>query len=316
MKRVNNTIRALAMVLLVCMLLTTVVFAAETGSAWLNVEESKAGKTTTAVIMADVAVTDGLVTITYDSDALTYKGLTVNGTKVAMHAVNADEPGTVKIAWVAPVEAEKDNNGKGKDKDKKDPWMIKVEFTGRSDAITVNGEIYTADGTAISLHTLDTSILKAAVETAKSLDKKDYTDASYKAVKDALKEAEKVLADSAATQEQIDQAAASLTAALDALESKNKPGKPEPEKPTKPEPEKPGKPEPEKPVKPEPEKPAKPGKPGKAAASETLNTIDEYNASMEAATLNASAEAEVSLLDQVVDFLTDLFGADKEGVQK
>ena len=33
MKRVNNTIRALAMVLLVCMLLTNVVFAAETGSA-------------------------------------------------------------------------------------------------------------------------------------------------------------------------------------------------------------------------------------------------------------------------------------------
>ena len=295
MKRVTNTIRVLAMVMMVCMLLTTVVFAAPTGSAWLNVEESKADRTTTAAIMADVAVTDGLVTITYDSDALTYKGLTVDRTKVAMHAVNADEPGTIKISWVAPLENKKGNNGKGQNK--KNP-LIQVEFTGSSKEITISGDFYTADGTVISLKALDTSALEELIAFAESLEKKDYTGPSYNAVKKALKNAQKILDDSKATQAEIDEAAQALQDALDALESKEKP-KPEPEKPTKPEPEKPTKPEPEKP------------KPGKAAASDTLT------ASAETDTLNASGtDTAPTLMERVVDFLFGWLNTNKEGVQK
>lgn len=219
MKRVTNTIRVLAMVMMVCMLLTTVVFAAPTGSAWLNVEESKADRTTTAAIMADVAVTDGLVTITYDSDALTYKGLTVDRTKVAMHAVNADEPGTIKISWVAPLENKKGNNGKGQNK--KNP-LIQVEFTGTSDEITISGDFYTADGTVISLAALDTSALEELIATAESLNKKDYTSPSYNAVKKALKNAQKLLEDDNVTQEEIDEAAQELKDALDNLEPNKK----------------------------------------------------------------------------------------------
>ena len=219
MKRVTNTIRVLAMVMMVCMLLTTVVFAAPTGSVWLKVEESKAGRTTTAGIMAEVAVTDGLVTITYDSDALTYKGLTVDRTKVAMHAVNADEPGTIKISWVAPLENKKGNNGKGQNK--KNP-LIQVEFTGTSDEITISGDFYTADGTVISLAALDTSALEELIATAESLNKKDYTSPSYNAVKKALKNAQKLLEDSDVTQEEIDEATQDLKDALDNLEPNKK----------------------------------------------------------------------------------------------
>lgn len=65
----------------------------------------------------------------------------------------------------------------------------------------------------------DNSELKAAVEAAKQLKEKDYTKESYKAVKSALKSAEKVLKDKNATQAQIDAALEALNAAVAALEA-------------------------------------------------------------------------------------------------
>ena len=210
MKRVNNTIRALAMVLLVCMLLTNVVFAAENGSAWLAVTESEADQTTTAVIAADVAVTDGLVEITYDSSVLTYAGLTVNETCVAMHAVNADQPGTVKISWVAPGAVDA-------------AWILKVLFTGADKNVTLTGSIHDASGAEVTLtdapeaEKVDTTGLEAALETAKGLYKANYTTYSFRAVEKAMKTAEAVLADPDATQAEVDAAEQALVKAMNNL---------------------------------------------------------------------------------------------------
>ena len=205
MKRVNNTIRALAMVLLVCMLLTNVVFAAETGSAWLTVTESAADQTTTAVIAADVAVTDGLVEITYDSSVLTYAGLTVNEACVAMHAVNADQPGIVKISWVAPAAEEA-------------AWILEVLFTGVDKNITMTGSIHDESGAEVALiEKVDTTGLEAALATAKGLYKDNYTAYSFKAVEKAMKTAEEVLANPDATQSDVDAAEAALVKAMDNL---------------------------------------------------------------------------------------------------
>ena len=205
MKRVNNTIRALAMVLLVCMLLTNVVFAAETGSAWLTVTESAADQTTTAVIAADVAVTDGLVEITYDSSVLTYAGLTVNEACVAMHAVNADQPGIVKISWVAPAAEDA-------------AWVLEVLFTGVDKNITLTGSIHDENGAEVALTELvDTTALEAALATAKGLYKDNYTAYSFKAVEKAMKTAEEVLANHDATQSDVDAAEAALVKAMDNL---------------------------------------------------------------------------------------------------
>ena len=205
MKRVNNTIRALAMVLLVCMLLTNVVFAAETGSAWLTVTESDADQTTTAVIAADVAVTDGLVEITYDSSVLTYAGLTVNEACVAIHAVNADQPGIVKISWVAPAAEEA-------------AWVLEVLFTGVDKNITMTGSIHDENGAEVALIELvDTTGLEAALATAKGLYKNNYTAYSFKAVEKAMKTAEEVLANPDATQSEVDAAEAALVKAMDNL---------------------------------------------------------------------------------------------------
>ena len=205
MKRVNNTIRALAMVLLVCMLLTNVVFAAETGSAWLTVTESAADQTTTAVIAADVAVTDGLVEITYDSSVLTYAGLTVNEACVAMHAVNADQPGIVKISWVAPAAEDA-------------AWVLEVLFTGVDKNITLTGSIHDVNGAEVALiEKVDTTGLEAALATAKGLYKDNYTAYSFKAVEKAMKTAEEVLANPDATQSDVDAAEAALVKAMDNL---------------------------------------------------------------------------------------------------
>ena len=102
--------------------------------------------------------------------------------------------------------------------------------------------------------TTDVTELKDAVEEAKKLNEKDYTKESFKAVKTALKDAEKVLKSKKATQAEIDEALAELNEAVEALEVNapaTKPGKHEKEE----KPAKPSKPE-------EEEKPAESTKPG------------------------------------------------------
>lgn len=213
MKRVKKTIRALALMVLVCMLLSTTVFAVDNGSAWLNVMESTAEDTTTAVVAADAAVTDGLIEISYDSTVLTYVDVTVNDAVVAMHAVNADEAGKVKISWVAPEAYAADGAA----------WLIQVRFSGleESSTITLSGTMNDADGNQIQQgENLDTTGLKAALETAKGLYKDNYTHRSYKAVETAIALAEKVLADPAATQSAVNAAEETLNNAMASLECK------------------------------------------------------------------------------------------------
>lgn len=70
------------------------------GIAWISVNTS--GNGTTAVIMTNTSLTDGLLTLTYDSSVLTYAGVETAEAYVAMYSVNPDEEGVVRISWVAP----------------------------------------------------------------------------------------------------------------------------------------------------------------------------------------------------------------------
>ena len=106
MKSVKRFARMMALAVAVCMLLTLSVFATETGSVWAT-ESSAEGKATAAVMGSGV-VTDGVVEMTYDADALSPEDLQVNDAYVAMYSVNAEEPGVIRIAWVAPGEIEID----------------------------------------------------------------------------------------------------------------------------------------------------------------------------------------------------------------
>lgn len=138
MRHVKNSVRVLALVVMVCMMLTMGAFAAENGKVWVT--DASADGSTVALIMTDSTVTDGVVTLTYDASKLTYEGIECNAQYVAMHAVNADEEGIVKISWVAPGEYDIDEAD----------WLIQVNFSGTSRKnMTLEGTVTGAEiGTA------------------------------------------------------------------------------------------------------------------------------------------------------------------------
>ena len=211
MKAVNKLLRLLALVLIMSMMLATVAFAAETGKVWISVTESDAE--TVALIVTDTTVTDGLVKVTYDPEVLTYKDVKVNSQYVAMHSVNAEEPGTVLIAWVAPEAFEADGSAL---------TLIEVLFEGVQEENTLEaaGVAQDAEGNEIAIGSVDTSALEEAIAKTEELKEEDYTEESWKALEEAKEAAEAVLEDPTATQSEIDEAAEALEEAIAALEEK------------------------------------------------------------------------------------------------
>lgn len=209
MKNVTRAVRTLMLAALICVLLVTAVSAASEGSVWLNTTETS--EDTAVFVVTDTMVTDGLVEISYDSTKLTYEEVKVNEDRVAMYAVNADTAGTVKISLVAPEAYETDGSG---------IWLIQVCFSGTEEksSVALTGAVNDAEGNAVALaENLDTSEPGKAVQKAEELDAGKYTEESYAAVQEALKEAEAVLADPAATQAEVDAAAKALNDAIAAL---------------------------------------------------------------------------------------------------
>ena len=121
MKSVKRFARMMALAVAVCMLLTLSVFATETGSYWAT--ESSAEGEAYAAVMGSGVVTDGVVEMTYDADALSPEDLQVNEEYVAMYSANAEEAGVIRIAWVAPGEIEID----GED------WLFQLTTTGETE---------------------------------------------------------------------------------------------------------------------------------------------------------------------------------------
>ena len=128
MKSVKRFARMMALAVAVCMLLTLSVFATETGSYWAT--ESSAEGEAYAAVMGSGVVTDGVVEMTYDADALSPEDLQVNEEYVAMYSVNADEAGVLMIAWVAPGEIEID----GED------WLFQLGTIGETEEDPTEGE--------------------------------------------------------------------------------------------------------------------------------------------------------------------------------
>lgn len=210
MKRAKKTARTLVLAILICMMFVCTAFAAEDGSVWINTVDSSTGEGTVAAIVTDTTVTDGLVELTYDSDALTYQGVTVDEQYVSLYAVNADTDGVVKISWIAPGAYETDGSG---------ICLIQVHFSGKAgDAPAITGTVNAPDGSAVTItQAPDTTELKKATLEAEGLNKDLYTEESFAAVEEALENAEAVLADPGASQSEIDEAVKALQDAMDAL---------------------------------------------------------------------------------------------------
>ncbi|MDO4327427.1 MAG: pectinesterase family protein [bacterium] len=127
----------------------------------------------------------------------------------------------------------------------------------------------------------DMSKLSAAIESAEALEESDYTEESWKAVKEAIEAAKAVMESETATQEEVDSAAAKLSEAVSALEKK-------PEEPV--EPEEPI--EPEEPV--EPENPVTPTEPSDSDDSDDSEDLDSYT---ENKTTESSGNADNDMID-------------------
>lgn len=211
MRNVKRMLSLLILAALIGTMMTTAVLADENPGVWLSVTEDPQTGTVTARIVTNTAVTDGLVKLSYDSNALIYSALAVNSDCVAQHSVNPNEAGAVKIGWVAPGEYTADGTGL---------TLMTVTFTG-TDASTLEltGTVHNAEGLQISLVEIRTGALEAAIGSAEALDPTAYTPESWAAVADALTAAKAVLADPTATQAEADTAAAGLNAAIAALQT-------------------------------------------------------------------------------------------------
>lgn len=140
MKKVKQAAYSLLLLVLFSALLAVPAFAADEDLVW--VELTKTSGATTAQILTDTTVTDGVVELTYDSSALSYKGVTVTEAYVAMYSVNAEEEGVVRISWVAPGEYAPNAEGAS---------LIQVEFEGeaKKNSVAMTGSANNAAGESV-----------------------------------------------------------------------------------------------------------------------------------------------------------------------
>ena len=205
MNCVKKTVRMTRILVLICRMLASTVCAASEGSVWFNPVQTD--NQTTVYVVTDATVTDGLIEVIFDSEAMSYQGIEVNDALVAMYAVNADVAGTVKIGWVAPGEVASDEN----------QWLFKVALSGVGE-VTLSGAIN--GGADTEFAALDLSELEKQVLEAESLYKDNYTYRSWTTLEKALKMAKDVLADPTADQSEVDAAAETLANGIASLELK------------------------------------------------------------------------------------------------
>lgn len=204
MNRVKKITRVLVMAVLVCAMLTSLVFAAGDGSMWINNMESDGS--TTSWIVTDGIVTDGLVELTYDSELLTYQSIEVNA-NVALYAVNAEEAGLVKISWVAADAAAP----------QEPQWLFQITFAGEGE-VTLSGAVN--GGADTEFAELDTAELEKAILEAEGLYQANYTSKSWEAFEEVLASAQETLNDPTADQSDVDAAVASLNDSMASLSLK------------------------------------------------------------------------------------------------
>lgn len=204
-----RNIRKLSVILLLCMVLCALPVssanAAENGSLWLRQMPTDDG--VTMAVCADTVVASGVITVTYDSNVLTFQEVTLDSTHVLAHAVNDQKAGQIRISWIGTGEAVDGGY-----------VLLRLRFIGTEDQSAVlTGSGYSADGDAIAVTALNLTDATAAVSAAEALQAEDYTADSFAAVEAAMQDAKALLALETVTQAQLDAAAQNLTDAMGKL---------------------------------------------------------------------------------------------------
>lgn len=211
MRTAKKMICTLVMAALLLTVMSTSVFATEGSSAWLQVDTSEENVTIVSII-ADTTVTDALISVTYDAETLSFAGLEPNADCVAYSSFNADEAGTIKLAWVS-----------SSDYEAKGVCLFTLVFNGVSDVeISMAGQLTGSDGKTLNvgqtLYGADFTQLRKAVLLASGLDAANYTSESFAAMTAALEAAEALMDNEYALQADVDAATQALNDAVDTLE--------------------------------------------------------------------------------------------------
>ena len=164
MTKIRRSSRWLALLLVLTVLLTVQASAAESGSLWANATVSE--DTVTVYVVADTAVSSGVITLSYDRKELKFQEVTVEESAVAAHAVNGKVGGKVQISWVAPAEqAQQDSH-----------VLLQVRFTGTSaESIDLSGTVYDLTGGNVAVVMPDLAALNSVLAEADALQADTYT---------------------------------------------------------------------------------------------------------------------------------------------
>lgn len=216
MKHIGKVAYTMLLTILFCMVSAVSVYAADEEPIRLNLTEESEDEVS-AQVVADRALTDGVLTLSYDSSLLGYAEIEIDENIVALYSVK-DNGGVLSISWISTE----------KPKTRSTEFaLFKVKFSGDVGALNANSiKIFSAtahieNGEVIHAGTLDVSKLEAAIGKAQGLDASQYTQESYKVVEDALTAAKNVLANPIATQKEIDEATDVLEKAIAALVKTN-----------------------------------------------------------------------------------------------
>ena len=215
MVKIRNVSRCLVLLMVLALLLTVQAVAAESGALWLSTSVAEEG--ITANICADTAVASGVITVTYDKKALTFREVTMDETAVAMHAVNSKIPGKLVISWVAPANCHVEEY----------QILMQIHFEGTdAGSISLSGGGNDLSGEAVAVTALDFVGLNTALSEVESKQVQDYTAGSFDAMLEAEKEARELLKKDIITPAQLAAATDKLNTALAQLEPKAPPTAP------------------------------------------------------------------------------------------
>lgn len=198
-----------ALVLILALTMLPVVQAAAAQSSWLWFHTSAAEDGVTLSIYTDTTVASGVITLTYDKKALTFRELTVDDRFVAAHAINAKVPGKVLISWVAPADQVAEDT----------PILMQLHFEGTDDSsFSLSGTANGLDSEPVSVGALDFTALNTALTEANNKLVQDYTAGSFEALLAARDEAEALLKQEIVSPAQVAAATEKLNTAMAQLE--------------------------------------------------------------------------------------------------
>ena len=198
------------------------VSAAETGSALELAVGNGKGTVTVDVYLQDSGITNGSITLSYDSSVLTLAEAKV-ADACAKYSLNTAEAGSVTLAWVGgQLSGDKTlllsvqlEVAEGAEKDLTYTVVSNGCFTD-TEAVEVAGAEVTVSFDA----PVDTEILEDAIAAAEAVDASQYTQESYAVLVKALNDAMAVLTNGDATQEEVNAAAKAIYDAIAALQTK------------------------------------------------------------------------------------------------